>query len=364
MRNDARILMFGGSLRYPGGMTEVIRSYREAGLFETWPVRYVSTYAGRGLIGKLWPWIAAVTGLLPQLACRRVALLHAHSAAHGSFWRKSTLCALAWAFRVPYVLHVHDGNFPAFYRRGCNRLARAWVRFVLRKAARVVVLTPHWRDEVHGIEPAARIRIIGNPVAVPARLEPLRSPARTVLYLAWLQKEKGILDLVHAVPAVLRAVPGARFTIAGRGIAGGETPESLRRLARRLGVEQALHFAGWVNGEQKNRLLRQCDLFVLPSYVEGLPVALLEAMAWGVPVVATRVGGIPDVIENRVNGLLVEPGHPAALARAIVELLGDEALRCRVRQAAHGDVRRRYRVDAVVAELEALYRELGEPCAA
>jgi glycosyltransferase involved in cell wall biosynthesis len=357
-RDCPLVLMLGASMNYPGGMTEVIRSYSAAGMFEAWPVRYISTYAGRSFAAKLRPWLAAIGAVFLRLAGRRVALVHVHSAAYGSFWRKSALCALALAFGVPYVIHLHDGRLAEF-RRGSSALTRAWLRFTLRKAARVVVLTRHWRDVVRAIEPAARISIIGNPVPVAARPQPLRRPARTVLFIAWLQQEKGVLDLLAAMPRVLRAVPEASFVVAGRGIAGGETPESLRALAARLGVEGALRLPGWVTGPAKSVLLREADLFVLPSYVEALPVGVLEAMACGVPVVATRVGGVPDVIEDGVHGLLVEPGDPEGLARAMIALLSDDALRERVQQAAHRQVQARYSTRAVLAELEALYRDLG-----
>lgn len=348
------ILMFGPSLGYPGGMTEVVRCYSAAGVFDLWPLRYISTYAGREFSSKLRPWALALGTVLLRLAQRRVALLHVHSAAYGSFWRKSALCALALAFRVPYVVHLHDGRLADFYRQGCNRLAKAWLRAVLRKAARVVVLSPHWGEVVRRIEPAARTTVIGNPVRVPAVVPPLERRSRQVLFLGWLQEAKGVLDLVRAMPLVLRAVPGASFVLAG----SGET-DSIARLARSLGVEHALRMPGWVDGAEKEELLRRAEVFVLPSYYEGLPVGLLEAMACGVPVIATRVGGIPDVIEDRVNGLLVEPGEPQALARALVAVLTDEALRRRLREAAHKSVFRRYSEDCVIADLQALYRDLG-----
>ena len=355
------ILMLGPSMHYPGGMSEVVRSYRAAAVFERWPVRYISTYAGRRLSARVGPWLGALAGVFLGLARRRVALVHVHSTDHGSFWRKSALCALALLFGVPYVVHLHTSRLEEF-RRGCNPLGRAWMHFILRKAARVVVLTRHWRDEVQSIEPAARVSIIGNPVAVPAALPPLqRSPPRTVLFMAWLHREKGVLDLVKAMPSVLRAVPETTFVIAGR---GRETPESILALARHRGVERSLRLPGWVEGHAKGALLRDADLFVLPSYHEALPVAVLEAMAHGVPVVATRVGGIPDVIAHGANGLLVEPGNPQALARAMVALLNDRALRARLREAAYRDVARRYGIDAVLAQLEALYRELGMPVSA
>lgn len=358
--NGARlVLMLGPSLDYPGGMTEVIRSYRAAGLFERWPVRYIATYAGREFADKVRPWLAAIRSVLLRLARRRVALVHVHSAAYGSFWRKSTLCALALLFRVAYVVHLHDGRLAQFGRDG-NLFTQAWLRFVLRKAARVVVLTRHWGEEVRAIEPAARISIIGNPVSVPDALPPLpHRPAPTVLFIAWLQKEKGVLELVEAAPRVLRSVPEASFVIAGRGLPGGESAESIGALARHLGVERSFVFPGWVEGHAKEALLREADLFVLPSHFEGLPVGLLEAMACGIPVIATRVGGIPDVITHGANGLLVEPGKPEALGNAIAALLADDELRARLREAAYRDVRRCFSTQAVLGDLEALYRNLG-----
>jgi glycosyltransferase involved in cell wall biosynthesis len=346
--------MLGPSMAYPGGMTEVVRSYAAQGILAAWPVRYISTYMGRGIFIWFQSWLPALCKVLLLLALRRVALLHLHSAAYGSFWRKSALCALALSFRVPFVIHLHDGRFSDFYRNGCNGLAKSWVRAVLRRAARVVVLTRHWRDEVRNIEPAARTQIIGNPVSVPLSIPPLRRPARRVLFLAWLQKEKGVLDLMKAMPIVLRSVPEATFVLAGTG-----DIDSIMDLARSLRVEQAVRLSGWVDGIEKDNLLREADVFVLPSYYEGLPVGVLEAMACGVPVVATRVGGIPDVIEDRVSGLLVEPGQPEALARSIIAILADDALRNRLREAAHSEVRKRYSTETVIKELETLYRELG-----
>ena len=351
--------MLGPSLAHPGGMTEVVRSYAAGGLFAAWPVEYIPTYAGHTFLARLRPWLAAVGTVLGRLGQRRVAILHLHSAAFGSFWRKSVLCALAGAFRVPYVIHLHDGRLPDFYHRACGPLGRAWVRVVLRRAARVVVLSARWRDVVQAIEPAARAIVIGNPVELPAVLPPLRTPARQVLYLGWLMREKGVLDLVRAIPAVLRIVPDARFVLAGTGIAGRSDRAAIMELAHALGVEHALSFPGWVEGREKRELFCESDVFVLPSHAEGLPLGVLEAMAAGTPVVASRVGGIPDVIAHRITGLLVEPAAPQALAQAIAKLLMDDGLRSCVRENARREVARRFSCAAVVAEVEALYRSLG-----
>lgn len=360
MQRDSHvILMLGPSMDYSGGMTEVVRAYSASGAFAVWPLRYVGTYQGRGLMRVLRTWLPGLCTALLLLARGRVALLHVHSAAYGSFWRKSVVCAMALAFRVPYVIHLHDGRLADFYQRGCNHLAKYWVRAVLRKAARVVVLSRRWRDEVHKIEPAAPTTIIGNPVPVPISIAPLQRPGRRVLFLAWLDRDKGVFDLVRAIPIVLRSVPEATFVLAGKGIPGGDDPRSIVDLARALHVEQSLRLPGWVDGAEKGNLMQASDVFVLPSYYEALPVGVLEAMACGLPVVTTAVGGIPDLIEDGVNGLLVEPRQPEALARAIVALLTDDALRTRLREAAHSHVRKRYSTEAVIADLETLYCELG-----
>ncbi|CAN7492766.1 glycosyltransferase family 4 protein [Pseudoduganella sp. LjRoot289] len=351
-----RILMIGTGLDAHGGISSVVRSYVAVRLFEQWGVTYVSTYEGKGLATQLRTMGAALLRAGAMLAARRVSVLHVHSASRGSFWRKSLMCALADLFRVPYVFHLHSSEFPLFYARECGAPARAWVRRVLRRAARVVVVSPHWRAGVLAIEPAARITVVGNPVQVPPALPALRAQAVTVLFMGRVHEKKGVLDLVRAMPAVLAALPGTRFVVAGDG-----ATREVQALAEELGVAHALSLPGWVDGAAKQRHLEQADVFVLPSYFEALSVALLEAMAAGVPVVSTPVGGTPDFIDSGVEGLLVEPGDHGALALALLAVLGDPALRSRLRGAAYLRVGREYAFDTVLAQLRTVYAELGTP---
>jgi len=300
-------------------------------------------------------WLPALCRALMLLAQGRVALIHVHSAAYGSFWRKSALCAMAVAFGVPYVIHLHDGRLGDFYQRGCSGLAKSWVRAVLRKAARVVVLSRHWRDEVRKIEPAARTTIIGNPIPVPVSIAPLRRPARTVLFLAWLQREKGVLDLVRAIPIVLRCVPEASFVIAGRAVGDSETPDSILQFARSLRVEHSLRLPGWVDGSKKDDLLRDSDVFVLPSLSEALPLALLEAMFSGCPIVASDVGEIRNVLADGAAGMLVRPRDVPALAAALDTLLGAPAHARELAARASRQASLEYDISSMVARYIAVY---------
>jgi glycosyltransferase involved in cell wall biosynthesis len=344
--------MIGPSLETHGGMSAVLRCYREQGWFSKWRIEYLSSYGGRALSTQLRMMGGLLFRVMPSLFLGRVSLIHLHSASRGSFWRKSLLGWIANLFHVPYVYHLHSGEFPAFYWRQ-PALFRRWARRTLRRAARVVVLTEGWRTALTAIEPRAKITVIGNPVRVPERLPVRRETGRQVLFLGRLQEPKGIFDLVRAVPRIREKVPDVVFTLAGEG-----QRDSVQELALELGVQGAIQLPGWLQGEAKDAALAAASVLVLPSHFEGLPVSLLEAMAAGVPVVATRVGGIPELLREGECGVLVEPGEVVALAAALVAVLEREDLRQRLRRNAFARVRESYSVESVFEKLDQLYRGL------
>lgn len=354
--NAAQVLMIGTSLDAPGGMTAVVRLYRDMGLFEAWHIRYLSSYERPGKLTQLRVMAGALLTLLWLLLRGKVSLLHVHSASRGSFWRKSAFCALARLFGVPYVFHLHSGEFPVFYRDECGPRAQRWVRRTLRGAHTVVALTGLWREALARIAPGASITVLGNPVRVPAVLPPAPPPRGQVLFLGRLRDKKGVYDIIRAMPAVLAAAPATVFTLAGDGELDGAA-----RLAQELGVAHALRLPGWVDGAAKDALMDGADLLLLPSYFEGLPICVLEAMAQGVAVVASDVGGIPEALEQGRCGVLLAPGDVAAIAAAVLSLLEDGARRLGLRAAAHARAQQVYSTQAVDGALSTLYRAVLAP---
>lgn len=353
MKREKYWLMIGPSLQARGGMTSVVQAYQAAGLFDGAQVRYLSSYHGREALARLWIYLACMTRLLHALLLGRVAGVHLHSASRGSFWRKASMAWLARLFGVPYLFHIHSGEFLVFYREGCGPRAQRMVAGTLRRASRVIVLAASWQRDFDQAIPGLKLVVVNNPIDVPAGLPAGRSPVPSVLFLGRIRDKKGVFDLLEAMVAVHRAIPAARLVLAGDG-----EVERARARAVELGLGDVVQLPGWIDGDAKFEALRQSWVMALPSYFEGFPIGVLEAMAMGSLVVATRVGGIPDVIRHGENGLLLQPGDVAQLAAALEVGLTDSARRMDMADVARRDAQA-YDCRQVVAALRALYRQVN-----
>ena len=348
-----RIIMIGTAFETRGGIAAVVNAYRAHGLFERWPIDYIATHCDGGALLKLLTAARALLALLLLIARHRRAVLHVHSASRASFWRKSVFMAVGMVARCPVIFHLHGGGFARFYETECGAVGRRLVRFFLDRAAFVIVLSDRWQAWMRGITRNPRIVCIPNPVAAVAeRADTARR--NLVLFLGRLERDKGVFDLLEAVSALRASIPDIRLVCAGIG-----DFRSVARYAGRLGIEDAVSLPGWIGSADKRLLLERAAVLVLPSYAEGLPVSLLEAMAAGVPVVATSAGGIPDVVVDGVDGFLFAPGDTAALARLLRALVLDPELGRRVASAARETVRLRFAAEGVLAQLAEIYAAFG-----
>jgi glycosyltransferase involved in cell wall biosynthesis len=348
-RDPSHIVMLGTDPATRGGISAVVAAWRSGGLFERWPIDYVVSHRSGTRGEKL------ATAARGFLACLALAwrhgrgVLHVHAASRWSFWRKSLYMAAALAAGWPIIFHLHGGGFARF-ERACGPLGRAAMRFFLDRAAVIVVVSERWAAWMHRVTRNPRVVCIPNPVALPAAVAPGREPD-LVAFAGRCEESKGVFDLLEAVCAVR---PRLRVECAGDG--------DLARVERRaaaLGLASRVTMRGWINAREREQLLARAAVFVLPSHAEGLPVSLLEAMAAGCPVVATAVGGIPDLVKHGVNGLLVPPGAPGALAEALRRLVTDRELAGRLGREARATVAARYTVERSLERLEQIYAGLG-----
>jgi glycosyltransferase involved in cell wall biosynthesis len=349
------VVMVGTDRGTQGGVSAVIEVYARSGLFERAGVCYLASHVDGSAARKLRVLAAAWCRCMLLLCRGRVALLHVHSASRASFWRKCLFLLPAFALRVPTVLHLHGAEFAVFYGQESGALRRYAIRFVFRHASAVVVLSSAWRGWVEGMCPAARTEIIHNPVVVPATPPPRESAgaAPSVLSLGRIGRRKGSYDLVEALALLVRCQVPARLRLGGDG-----ELEALRAHAVQLGVGECVDLLGWVGAQAKAVELARATVYALPSYHEGLPMSVLEAMAAGLPVVSTPVGGIPDAIDDGVEGFLVAPGDAPALSARLQQLLTDPVLAARMGAAGFAKVRQNFSAETLVPRVERLYEQL------
>ena len=326
-----RILMCGPAMSVKGGMTSVIQNYRRApwGEFE---IVYLPTYVEK----KKWQvslyFFAAYWKALALYFSKRCCAVYLHTAEKGSFFRKAILALTFHAFGAKIVFHHHAAEFEPFYER-LPDAGKQFVRRALEMADQNFVLSGSFARWLREKAPGARVTVLYN--AVPVFPEnPYCADATRILFLGRLGERKGTYDLLQAIERLDAALPQEiSFLLCG----DGETAR-VNEWIERAGLRRRVAHVGWIGREEKEKLLPQVMLHVLPSYHEGLPMSILETMARGIPNISTRIAAIPEVIRDGENGFLIEPGDVSALAGRIQTLCADRALRKKMSEAAWREI--------------------------
>lgn len=258
-------------------------------------------------------------------ASGKLDLVHINLASNGSTHRKMIVAALARTLGVPYVLHLHGGDYPNFWKDDGSALSRR-IRRMFVGAARIVVLGETWRKFVVSRAPevADRVVIVPNAAAQPSMPRVGGGEAAHILFLGRINDMKGAPQLGEALSR-MKNLPNWRATLAGDGHV-----EAARAKTAEYGLADRVDLPGWVGPDRVAELIASADILVLPSFIENLPLSIIEAMASGVAVVATPVGAVPDIVRDGETGLLVPVGDVDALEAALTRLFKDPALRQRL----------------------------------
>lgn len=341
-----RVVELTPDRRAHGGIASVTAAYTRS--FDG--LAFVETNSRRGTLPGLFK-LAAAMLRLPLLRLQGRDILHVHSAAGKSFRRKRML--MRWGKMLGYkvIFHNHSGlildtvadmGVPAFKK-------------VMDSCDHVVVLSRAWKKYFTKTIGCRKVSIVNNIVEATGDGAP--RPARAVtefLFMGLLMERKGIFDLLEAVHPLAEEYPD-RFRLVVGGAHGEE--ERFRRLISQAPLNKVVKYVGWLDADGKARHLATADAVVLPSYAEGVPITILEGFARGIPAIATAVGGIPDLIDNGAQGILIQPGDTAALTAALRRYIEQPEVR-----RAHGAAAARRVADylpaAVGNQLEAIFAGL------
>jgi glycosyltransferase involved in cell wall biosynthesis len=348
-----RVLMLGPDLQVRGGVAAV-----ESALIAALPPEIEVTQLPTMVEGSKWrklvTFVEAVVRTIAHLR-RRPDVVHIHFASRASSVRKMLLARLALAQGARLIMHAHGGGYRDYWA-GLSPPARAATLQTLSRAHCLIVLGETWREFFASVGvPRERIVVLPNPVVLPAVLPKRlgRSHVRLV-YLGLFVRAKGVFDLVDALTRLRPECLGrTRLVLAGNG-----EMAPVRDLVERRGLARFVEVRDWLSPAERDRLLASADAFVLPSYAEGLPMSLLESMAWGLPVITTAVGSIPEHVRDGVQGLLVQPGDVSELAGAIERIVMDDALRERMGALARSAVEP-LSVELYARKVAAIYRSVA-----
>jgi glycosyltransferase involved in cell wall biosynthesis len=326
----------GGITHTSGGVGTLIRYLMDEWTVRPEPpqVRVIDTRGTGGNGGMVLHFLKSVGLVLASGATGRLGIMHIHMNANGSAVRKSMLCLLGNLFGAPVILHLHGADFREFYFR-LPAAGQKILRFVLNSARYVIVLGGGWREFLVaniGVEPH-KIVIVPNGVPRPTEAAKPALASRESVHITFLGRlgaRKGVPELLEAFQSPQLLTRSWTATIAGDG-----QVEEFRAAAAKVGLKDRVTLPGWVDRDTAHGLLRRSEIFVLPSHQEAMPIAILEALAHGLAVVATPVGAIPEFLTDGQTAVLVPPGAPRELADALARLIDDADERRRLGAAGY-----------------------------
>jgi glycosyltransferase involved in cell wall biosynthesis len=332
-----RVTMLGPSLYQQGGMATVenlIVDYRSEALV----IQHISTHEEGSSWRRIQIFLIALWQFLGQLIFNQVDIAHVHVSERGSVYRVGVLVFFANLFAKPIVIHTHGCEFHVFFE-GLSAFRQALVRLIFQRATYVIALSQSWKQyytQQCRLNPH-QVLVMLNPVQLPRKL-----PDRVThhnhriqfILLGRIGQRKGAFDAIQAV-AQLPAAQRCRMEL---WLAGDGEVEKAQALIHRLGLQDRVKMLGWIDSATRDRLLSQADVFLLPSYNEGLPVSMVESMAWGLPVIVTPVGGILDLVIHHKHGFVVNPGNVAEITAAMQTLIQDDRRRLAMGRAARQQV--------------------------
>jgi len=336
-----------------GGVTSAVMNYVAA---HDWPVAgcYIESHRDGSKLQKFFHMLRAFGRALALCGSRQIDVMHAHVGDFPSIYRKMLVTWPFFAFaRCQRILHMHGAAFLSEYERQ-PAMGRWLVRRFIGKFDLVIALSEQWRSDLQARFAISRILVLPNAVEVPPET-PQRdlSVPRVFLFLGLIGARKGVFDLLQAA-SDLAAVDIA-FTLR---IGGSGDTERLHTVVEHRDLTGIVTYLGWIEGAARDAIMRTSHVLVLPSYAEGAPMAVIEAMASGMPIIATRVGAIPELVEDGTSGLLIEPGDIAALAAAMERLARDDALWAQMAARSHAIAQDRLSLAAHKTILLAAYRTL------
>ena len=340
----AKVLVVSTSRKTHGGISEVLKLYERNQMWEKYHCRWIETHRNGSSCLKLW---YLFKGLLEYIVyVPFYDIVHIHFSLPSSAKRKYTFFKIAKALRKKIVIHLHCGS-------QINNIWNPYYQKMFENCDCGIVLSDILKQIIEKrIENPEKLEVVYNPCPIIATGTKY-DKKNQILFSGLLVENKGYKDLIRAFAKIAHQHPDWSVVLAG----SGELEQAMS-LAKELGITEQVELPGWINGEEKDVAFCEAKAFCLPSYAEGFPMAVLDAWAYGLPVITTPVGGIPDVAEDGKNMLLFNPGDIDTLTDCLERMISDEGLRARLTDESVRLASTTFNIDTISHQIGMVYEEL------
>ncbi|WP_026517039.1 glycosyltransferase family 4 protein [Butyrivibrio sp. MC2021] len=351
MGKYVKVLMVGPDRSVHGGISAVVNEFYKAGLDQRVTLKYIGTMKEGSKLKKLF--VAAFAYARFLAALPGFDVVHVNFSSDMSFLRKSYFIRAAHKKGKPVVLHQHGGDFTTFYGKELDDKGRKKAADTLKMGDIMLVLTQTWKDYFSGIISSDKIRVFPNGIKTEgiADVGTADKDYNKILFLGRVCRDKGMDELLLAMKNIHEKNKDVKLYIGGI----FEDPAYEARIRE---MQDYVTYLGWVTGDEKGRILKECGILTLPSYFEGFGMVLIEAMLRKSAVVASNVGGIPDIIEDGKDGLLVPAKDAAALEQALLKAVTEKDLSAELGENGRAKVLQKYSVEKNVEELVSIYEKM------
>lgn len=339
-----KVLIIATSRRTRGGITSVIKAHEQGEQWKKYHCKWIEAHIDTNRLAKIAYFFHAL--------CTCVAIfpfydiIHIH---HAGIHRKFVFFLLAKLYGKKVIAHLHACD-PDTTLNGPDQ----WMyRFMYRHSSKVIVLSKEWKEMVHKYTGVfENVEVVYNPCPLVNAL-PYDQHKKYILYAGTVTIRKGYDILIEAFAKVASKYSGWKVIIAGNGeIEKGE------EFAKKLNISDRIQFTGWISGKEKDKIFREAGVFCLSSTAEGFPMGVLDAWAYGVPVITTPVGGITDVAKDGKNLLLCKIRDVSSLAECIDKLLANAEYRNRVSAESFILSKSTFSLGTISTQLDEIYQSL------
>ncbi len=352
-----RVLMCGSDRREKGGMNSVIDQLMNHSWGNDFEFSYLATHISGNAIKKSMFFAKGYLKLIGLIRNNMFDIIHIHMSYKGSFYRKYYVSKLCKKYGRKVIIHLHGSEFKDFYNNGSEKLKKQ-IEELFSLVDCTIVLGINWKQFIEKIAPKANVIIINNAIRIPDLSAKIENTTPVLLFLGALIKRKGVIELLQAIKELSdKGIDNFRLLIAG----AGEEEATLKKYVIDNQLNSRVEFLGWITNEEKTDILKKADILILPSHNEGLPIAILEAMVYSLPVISTKVGSISEAVIDGKNGYLVSPGDVNMLAEKIEVITTNEDIWKQQSIESRKIAESKFSEDVFLSKIKHLYYKIGKP---